>query len=611
MASKSSSVEFETYRSLRHFRNFLRRPKYPHATVNRIVPHVAWIILFWLAAYLYKERIFADSGFYFSQFVNNKTFWIECQRIVLAFSQIIPLAGVWAGIPLQYVLLLYSLSHVAFFYFLFIFVYYGMRDRRSGLLIILSQTVGIMYSFFTPMFELYYGVPLLITFYAFWRLELDRPFITLILIILEILLLLSHPVAFILFVFLLLYDIPERRESRKPLYLYILVALVYVGVVIYKGFTMCEYETGKLAWQFNFTENKTYLQLLDPAYYNTMALFFLKYYWEVIAALLVVTITLLKQRQWFRLLLTYGFLASYLFLVNSAYAVSQSRYMEQVMFPVVPIVFIPLIYSFPKEPRPGIKNISVFLIGALIAYRLFIIYEGSHIFVQRTRQMESLISSARQMGGSKFYVYPQNIDRGYTQFNWSYPLETLILSSIRGNNYSVTIAPFDDLEFQDNIRKMGANDFLFRRWEIKDKSWLNSRYFHLDPGLYRTMNDQSPNDDLEYMARNFRIAIETRNYYNSLDTVWMKVHITNTGTDILHTGSKNKIFLSYFWKKDGDVLNWTNIQTPVESDIVHSLTQDMLVAVPSVKGKLQLQVDIISVDKQWFGLNATKDILVY
>ncbi|MBK7031567.1 MAG: hypothetical protein IPH45_21275 [Bacteroidales bacterium] len=145
-------------------RKFLRRPKYRYMAVNRLVPHAPWFILMALSIILYKERIFADSGFYVAQFINNRFFWIECQRIVLAISQVLPLSAVWIGLELKYVLILYSVSHVLFFYLLFLFVYYILRDRRSGLLIILTQTVGITFSFFTPMFELYYGVPLLITF---------------------------------------------------------------------------------------------------------------------------------------------------------------------------------------------------------------------------------------------------------------------------------------------------------------------------------------------------------------------------------------------------------------------------------------------------------------
>ena len=360
---------------------------------NRIIPHLPWLVLFALAAFLYKARIFADSGFYVSQFINNQSFWIECQRIVLGISQIIPLIGVWIGLEIKYVLLLYSLSHVIFFYLLFLFVYYGLRDRRSGLLIILSQTVGIMHSFFTPMFELYYGVPLLITFYAIWRLPF-RLNVLFILLILEVLVLLSHPLAFMLFAFVMLYD--YTKETAKSYKYYLPVILVFAAAVLFKYFVMCDYESGKFAWQFNYSDNKQYLQLINPAYYKVLVMFMLRYYSEVLIAFGLLVFMLVNNKQWFKLLVVTGTFFTYMFLVNSAYTVSPSRYMEQVMFPFVPIVFMPLIYGFPKKAHQGFLNISILLVSALIVYRLMVIYYGSEIFVKRVAQMEQLIDSARQ-----------------------------------------------------------------------------------------------------------------------------------------------------------------------------------------------------------------------
>lgn len=301
--------------------------------VNRLVPHMPWIILMVLSVLLYKERIFADSGFYVSQFINSRFFWIECQRIVLGISQLLPLTAVWLGLELRYVLILYSVSHVLFFYALFLFVYYGLRDRRSGLLIILSQTVGIMYSFFTPMFELYYGVPLLITFYAIWRLNIRASLVVLILAILEILILLSHPLAFMLFPFLLIYDF--SRKKNKPVSLYIIIAIVMAGVVVLKAYTMCPYETDKLNWQFAYDNNKQFKQFLDPSFYLAFGKYFLRYYAEVLIALFLVIIMLLRRKEWFRLLFITGSFLVYLFLVGSVYTIDHSRYMEQVMFPFV------------------------------------------------------------------------------------------------------------------------------------------------------------------------------------------------------------------------------------------------------------------------------------
>jgi hypothetical protein len=589
------------------FRRLLRRPRYRYMIVNRIVPHLPWFVLFALATYLYKARIFADSGFYVSQFINNQTFWIECQRIVLGISQIIPLIGVWIGLQIKYILLLYSLSHVIFFYILFLFVYYGLRDRRSGLLIILAQTVGIMHSFYTPMFELYYGVPLLITFYSIWRLQFRFRTIY-ILLILEVLILLSHPLAFMLFVFLLLYDF--REETAKPFKYYAAIGIVFIAAVAFKYFVMCGYESGKLAWQFNYTENTQYLQLINPAYYKVLGLFMLRYYSEVLIAFILVIFMLANRKQWFRLLVVAGTFFAYVFLVNSAYTVSPSRYMEQVMFPFVPIVFIPLIYGFPASGRQGLLNISVLLISALIAYRLAVIYYGSEIFVKRIAQMEQLIETARQKGGSKFVVSQDVIDHGYTQLNWSFPIETMLLSAIDGNDITVTIAPEDDLYFENNNNKMAADQFIFRRWELKDEKWLNSRYFHLDIGPYRTLNDTTPNTNISSIANRMRINIDAKKIYRATDTVWIPVTIINQSDIPVYSGKNNKVFLSYFWTENKDVLNWDEIRTPLQADISGTMRQDIRVAIPPNKGHLQLKVDILVNDK-WLGIYSLEDVLVY
>jgi hypothetical protein len=588
-------------------RRIFRRPKYRFMAVNRIVPHLPWLALFALAAYTYKARIFADSGFYVSQFINNETFWIECQRIVLGISQIIPLIGVWTGLQIKYVLLLYSLSHVVFFYFLFLFVYYGLRDRRSGLLIILFQTVGIMHSFFTPMFELYYGAPLLITFYALWRLPF-RFNVIFILLILEVLILLSHPLAFMLFVFLLFYD--YSRETAKPFKYYLAVILVFIGAIAFKYFIMCDYESGKFAWQFNYTDNTQYLQLLNPSYYKTLGMFMLRYYSEVLAAFVIVIYMLVNRRQWFRLLVVAGTFFTYVFLVNSTYTVSPSRYMEQVMFPFVPIVFIPLIYGFPSKGRQGLLNISILLISALILYRLAVIYYGSEIFMKRVAQMEQLIEVARQKGGSKFVVSEEVSDHGYTQVNWSYPIESMLLSAIDGNDIAVTIAPEADLNFNDNYNKIEANQFIFRKWELKNHSWLNKRYFHLDIGPYRNINDTTSNTNITYLAKDLRITIDAKKMYQAMDTVWMPVTIVNLGKTPIYSGKNNQVFLSYFWIQNREVLSWEQLRTPIQADIIGTMRQDIRIAIPRNKGKLQLKVDLIG-DDRWLGIHSMEEVLVY
>lgn len=597
----------DTPNTRRTLRRLIRRPKYRYMVVNRIVPHIPWMVLFAMATFFYKARIFAESGLYLSQIINNQTFYIECQRIVSGISQILPLLSIWIGFEFRYVLLLYSLSHILFFYFLFLFVYYGLRDRRSGLLIILAQTVGIVHSFFIPVFELYYGVPLLITFYAIWRLPF-RYNVLYILLILEVLILLSHPLAFMLFAYLLLYDF--RKENAKPFKFYLPIILVFVAAIAFKYFVMCDYETNKLAWQFNYAENEQYLLFRNPSYYMTIGMFMLHYYFEILIAFIIVIFMLVNRKQWFRLALVAGTFLTYLFLVNSANTLVPSSYMEQVMFPFVPLVFIPLIYGFPLIGRQGLLNISILMVSALIAYRLVVIYSGSEVFMKRVSQMEQLIETARQKGGSKFIVSKDIADHDYTLFNWSYPIETMLLSAIDGNDQSITIVPDDDFNTDKINEKIAANQFIYRKLELRNYNWLNKKYFHFDIGPYRTLNDSTPNTNILYTANNLRITIGSKKMYQAMDTVWIPVKIINQGKIPVYSGKNNTMFLSYFWIANNDVLNWTEIRTPLQSDIISTMQQDIKVAIPRKKGRMQLKVDLIANDN-WLGISSQNDVMVY
>lgn len=589
------------------FRRLLRRPKYRYMAVNRIVPHIPWFVLFAMAAFFYKARIFAESGLYFSQFINTQTFYIECQRIISGISQIMPLIGVWLGLDIKYILLIYSLSPVIFFYILFLFVYYGLRDRRSGLLMILTQTVGIVHSFFIPVFELYYGVSLLITFYAIWRLPF-RYNVLYILLILEVLILLSHPLAFMLFAYVLIYNF--SKENTKPFKFYLPVILIFLGALAFKYFFLCDYESNKLAWQFNYAENEQYLLFRNPAYYETIGIFMLRYFLEILIAFIIVIFMLIRQKQWFRLLVVSGTFLTYLFLVNSANTLVPSSYMEQLMFPFVLIVFMPLIYGFPAKGRQGLFNISILLVSALIAYRLVLIYSGSDIFKKRITQMEQLIETARQKGGSKFVVTEDIADHEYSMFNWSYPIETMLLSAVDGNDQTITIVPDKDYYSDKANEKITASQFIYRKLELRDYSWLNKKYFHFDIGPYQPINDSTPNSNIKYTANNLRITIGSKKIYSAMDTVWIPVKVINQGNSPIFSGVKNQLFLSYFWVANNDVLNWDEIRTPLQSDIIGTMRQDIKVAIPQKKGKMQLKVDIIANDN-WLGIYSQEDVLVY
>ena len=578
---------------------------------GKLVPHLPFILLGLLSVFLYKERLFSDSGYYLFNALNSGSFRIEHDRYVLAISQLLPLAGVWLGFNLKTIILLYSIGHVLFFYVLFLFVYFGLGDRKSGLMLILLQTVGILQSFFTPQFELYYGIALLITFYAIFRQGIRGLFAIVLMIVLEFFALTSHPLVFMLFAFIILFDI-QRKEPRDWK-LYVLFALIFGGVIYFKFMTFSDYEQGKVNWHLNYTENKLYLNLLSPEYLQKLGFFLLRFYTEVLLLWIIGILMLLRKKAFIKALMVIFAFTGYVAMVNAAYnGTEYSRYIEQVYFPLAFIALVPVVYSYPRSARPGLNNIVFLSLAGLILFRIVMIYNASKPFILRTHQMENMIASARQMSGSKFIASENQFERPYSITDWSYPLESLLLSACDGKYSAVTIAPQADIKFNQNYKLLRPYNLLFRKWEIYNYSWLNNDYFMLKPGPYQPLCDSlAPPNDYQYLISNITIKINPGTYYKAFDTVYIPVTIRNLSDTPLRCNAGDRISLSYFWIRNKEMVDWDGLHTPLETDVYQNLTQNMAVATPSRKGRYQLMVDIKVENKIWFGLTAQANMLIY
>src|SRR5689334_66335 len=75
-----------------------------------------------MALYFFKERLYADSAYYIFHSIDSGSFVTANQRIVLAISEIISLVVFYLGGNLHTLLITWSVSHVLFYYLLFIIV---------------------------------------------------------------------------------------------------------------------------------------------------------------------------------------------------------------------------------------------------------------------------------------------------------------------------------------------------------------------------------------------------------------------------------------------------------------------------------------------------------
>lgn len=437
--------------------------------------HILFLFLGILAVFFFKERLYADSSYYVFRLIDNSSFWVEHSRFILVFSQLLPLLGVKLGLSLKSVLILYSVGHILFFYTIYLVSRYYLKHEYTGLLLLLLQTMGIMSGFFVPMFELYYSAGFIVLFASMLYSKPGWPGMF-IMGILSFFIFTAHPYSwFLYFLVLALHALEYRLKYIKH---YIFFLLIFAGVLVYKRNNTSEYEAAATANFFNNLGNAVY----DIGYLKLLVKFMLKQYKALLLLGLVILVLLLYAKAYFRALISLVFFLGTLAVINIAYYYhfDHSRYQEQVYFPLSFLVA----YPFAMYLRDHARDIKLWLLSALavmiIIVRIGGIIGDSSNYTGRLDEMKGLIEECRSIPGTKF-VQKESLLK-YDP-NWSYPIETMLFSSIRGEG-SLTICSDRDMEHDDNSLKLGPYTYLFRRWEIYKVESLNHRYFRLDNSDY-------------------------------------------------------------------------------------------------------------------------------
>jgi hypothetical protein len=121
----------------------------------------------------------------------------------------------------------------------------------------------------------------------------------------------------------------------------------------------------------------------------------------------------------------------------------------------------------------------------IVAYRMWLYFDLSELYVQRKLQTEELIRNCSISGGSKFILAQSDYETCFNHVDWSLPMETALRSSLLQLPTTISIITEEDLNEGNNRSVLTANSFLFRRWDVMNDEQLNPNYFKMQHGLYR------------------------------------------------------------------------------------------------------------------------------
>lgn len=440
---------------------------------------------FVLAIVFAKERLFADASYYFFHSINQGYPQVDHDRITLFLAQIVPLIGYYIGIGVKGLIYLHSIGHVLFFFTLFLYLNYSKKRIYHAFAIALLTCTGVTVLFFSPMLEIWYGIALAI----WWDAELKDSsnmglkryaFLSLLLTFIV----LSHPENFGVAIFIFIMNALQKGVSKNNLIWFFSLIIV---LLTYKWMTFSEYEAGKINNGFNTDQNQFYSERTSLSYYLQWLHMLLLHYYDCVALILVGFVGYAKTKNYKRLAFVLLSLIGFAVIIHyTSKADEFTRYNESVHLPLVAMSLIVLIDALYLIKRTAIKHVLVVGLMLTFSYRVSSIVDMGNELKQRTELIESFIQKAEKQQLQKGIVSEIDFEGkpGYYK-TWSISIESLLLSTMKNPNKTISIITDDDWNHDKNHMLSNGSNFIFRRWEIYHNNWLNLSLFKLPVEDYK------------------------------------------------------------------------------------------------------------------------------
>lgn len=455
----------------------------PHRKRLLAFSAVYFVVYFIGAAVYFKERIFLDGAYYFFHVVQSQQFHVEHQRFILVPSQLLTWLGVRLHLPLQLVLMLNSLNPVLYFLLLFGVCFYVLKDEAGCWTLLFLGVCGVYFLYFVPMYEVWYGALLLVIFSSMMNRQFYQyPYQLVWLGLVVLTLLFSYPLMIIGFLFFTLYHFLEIRKI--PVRVAVFFIVLVFGWLTWKTLFISDYENGKISYPFSrigitLQENFTPISNIKALF-----VFLFTVYTESMVMLLIVVVMLLLRKAYDKVFLILAFSGGYILLINITHNFpwNHTNYFERMYLLLIPLGMIPFLREIYIPSRH--KRVMEILFVLIILYRGLLIELHAIVYSDRMERIEEFIEMAHQQGGSKFSVNADEYPGDRALNEWSFPMETILFSSMENGNQTVAISLKSDLEAREVDTLLNGQNFHLRLNEVFNDDWLNQQYFHLQHGSY-------------------------------------------------------------------------------------------------------------------------------
>lgn len=490
--------------------------------------HLIFALLFFYSFYFWKERQAFDAAHYLLEIILRKSFFVAHARPLGVVSQILPVIGVWVGVPLKWLMVFYSFGDVLYYYLIFLLLIFYFKNERATLWFFIIYLSTLAYSFYCPVTELLQGLVLIPVVSCL--MEKGGLGSQIWIYLLSLLILFSHPLLFIPLGALFAFCFFRNKLEKKRFYL----TLWFIVLLAIKFLTLDKYDSQKTFYAVVYNDYGNINNITDIAYlFSFFKMLFINY--PFLFFLFGWSCFLLFYNKAIRSLLIYvgGVFGFLLIIISTHHFEHISNYSERMLLPLPCLVSLPIAFFELNKSRLKIQQFSFIILFVFFIFRLTQIYQVGQEFVLRNEQMKRIIDVSRLMGAQKVIADENLLEQlPFANTGWCYSIESMFLSAVDGPEKVVSVAMLH--EHMDRIKQQGN--------EVSNKQWIKWTEFILP-------DDSLPSNYFSFKQQNYVPLLGDSASNKSLKSVSLK--IINASKQFFH----NEAFIDVsFGIKDSLVL---------------------------------------------------------
>lgn len=451
-----------------------------------ILVQVGFIALYIIAYFYRLERIQYEAAGELFNVVNSQSFFIlERGRLAVGLSQVLAVLAVRFNLPLDTVISAYSFNHILFFHLSSLIAFYFKNPIGAALALIIPFSGTDSTFFLWPYAELLYGIGLIIIWDSVNlrpdRIRLFWP----ITILLCVLIVSSHVLAFYLFLCLLAWRVVSNQYTHNYSILPIVIVIFGCWTVYFESRPYQLVSSPSSILNFDTIEQQFFLSL-SVLFSDPVTYFILSF-----SALMVL---LGRQKNTLLIFLLFVFVLHGLILIALPGQGRTDFYRSTI---TVSSLFVLASLKW----HHSIASLKPILVGLFFGFLVIITVEKVDTYKLRTEHLFSFVQNTSKLNHGAFIVTKNSgFFRQFPDLDYFLQPETVLFSCLSGCPVSIVAAKYliptynqlgaHFLSNQFDKSADFASEILIRsckeqhqlNYECHDL--LNARYFNIDSRFY-------------------------------------------------------------------------------------------------------------------------------